>query len=219
MRRLISGLLGLAAVAALLGAAASCQAPAREDVLVYSGPVEVGVAAGEIIPGTDLRYVRRTDQGAEVLIGGQKAIRRTGDSLEHEGRPAEGVRMKLALRVALFDEKTLHSVGAVELQVRRPAPQALPIATESPLWHAVPVSYWVNKGKAIPGTTITYVGRTDQGADLGGVEGYPYRKGADSILWEGKLRENVWLKLDLRTGVYDEERLQVVGLATVWVEE
>ncbi len=84
--------------------------------------------------------------------------------------------------------------------------------------HTVPVLYWVDRGKAIPGTTLTYQGKTDQGALLGGVEGYPYRKTADSILWEGRLRDRVWLQLEGRTGLFDDDRLQVLGLATVWVD-
>jgi hypothetical protein len=127
--------------------------------------------------------------------------------------------MDLALRVIWSTEQTLHSAGTVALTVRNPSPTETPIATESEFRYAVPVMYWVYEGDTIPGTGITYVGRTEQGAELGGVEGYPFRKGADSILWEGKLREDVWLKLDLRTGIYDDNRLQVAGLATIWIDQ
>jgi len=219
MKNLGLRMLSALALLSLLWISLSCQSGEQGDWLVYSGPVEVSVEAGHSIPGTDLHYVGETDRGAEVRIGGQKAIRRTGDSLDYEGRPAQGVKMKLALRVAWFDEAKLHSVGTVGLSIRRPTPQEMRIATASPLRHAVPVMYWVAKGDLIPGTTISYQGKADQGAKLGGVEGYPYRKAADSILWEGKLRDNVWLKLDLRTGFFDDERLQVAGLATMWVEQ
>lgn len=207
-----------AVLMAALWLAVSCQSGPQGGWLVYSGPVEVSTRAGESIPGTDLRYLGRTEQGAEVLIGDQKAIRKVGDSLDYKGEPAQDVRMELTLRVAWYDDEALHAVGTVELAVREPRPQPMPIATESPLRYAVPIMYWVNRGDAIPGTTITYQGRSEQGAQLGGVEGYPYRKAADSILWEGRLRENVWLKLDGRTGLFDDDRLQVLGLATVWVD-
>lgn len=218
MKRLGFRLLGMGLLLGLLWVPLSCQSGQRGEPLVYGGPVELGVEAGQLIPGTNLQYVGQTEQGAEVRLGGQKAIRRVGDSLDYEGAPAQGVRMKLALRVAWYDADKLHAVGTVELSVDKPVPQEMPIATQSPLRHAVPVMYWVDKGDPIPGTTLSYLGRTEQGAQLGGVEGYPYRKAADSILWEGKLRDNVWLKLDGRTGFYDDNRLQVMGLATVWVE-
>jgi hypothetical protein len=213
-QRLAAGLVLLA----VLGVALSCQAGPQGDWLVYSGPVEVSVDAGDSIPGTDLRYLGRTEQGAQMLIGDQKAIRKVGDSLEYKGEPARDVRLSLALRVAWYDAERLHAVGTVELAVRNPQPQAMPAAKESRLHYTVPILYWVERGRAIPGTTITYQGKTDQGALLGGVEGYPYRKTADSILWEGRLRDGVWLQLEGRTGIFDDDRLQVLGLATVWVD-
>ncbi|MGQ9458203.1 MAG: hypothetical protein ACUVS5_07965 [Anaerolineae bacterium] len=203
---------------ATLGSILSCQPSPQGDGLAYSGPLEVGVDAGEAIPGTHLRYLGRTEQGAEMLIGDQKAIRKVGDSLDYKGEPVQGVRLTLALRVAWYDEDRLHAVGTVELAVQAPQPLPMPARKESPLHYTVPILYWVDRGKAIPGTTVTYQGKTDQGALLGGVEGYPYRKAGDSILWEGRLRDGVWLHLEGRTGLFDEERLQVLGLATVWVD-
>ncbi|MGC8837336.1 MAG: hypothetical protein ACP5UM_02860 [Anaerolineae bacterium] len=212
--RLAAGLVLLA----VLGLTLSCQSGPQRDWLVYSGPVEVSVDAGDSIPGTGLRYLGRTEQGAEMLIGDQKAICKVGDSLDYKGEPAQGVRLNLALRVAWYDAERLHAVGTVELAVRDPQPQPMPVAGASPLHHTVPILYWVERGRAIPGTTITYQGKTDQGALLGGMEGYPYRKTADSILWEGRLRDGVWLRLEGRTGFFDDDRLQVLGLATVWVD-
>lgn len=218
MARLAWRLVIALALLAVLGGALSCQSGPEGDWLVYSGPVEVSVDAGESIPGTDLRYLGRTEQGAQMLIGDQRAIRKVGDSLDYKGEPVRDVRLSLALRVAWYDADRLHAVGTVELSVRNPQPQPMAVTTESRLHYTVPIQYWVDRGKAIPGTTITYQGKTDQGALLGGVDGHPYRKTADSILWEGRLRDRVWLQLEGRTGFFDDDRLQVLGLVTMWVD-
>ena len=78
-----------------------------------------------------------------------------------------------------------------------------------------PVTYHVRKGHYIPGTLVKYVGRTEEGIELEGVEGYPYRKFGDSILWEGKLRERVFLKLNVRVLLITEDSITVAGTATL----
>ena len=74
------------------------------------------------------------------------------------------------------------------------------------------------KGKTIPGTTITYDGKTPDGAKLGGIEGYAFRKEADSIAWFGKLSDNCFLQLDLRLVVYTDSAMQVTGTATLYLK-
>lgn len=88
------------------------------------------------------------------------------------------MRLTLALRVVWYDEDGLQAVGTVELAVQAPQPLPMPARKEGPLHYTVPILYWVNRDEAIPGTTVTYQGKMDQGALLGGVEGYPYRKQA-----------------------------------------
>jgi hypothetical protein len=81
------------------------------------------------------------------------------------------------------------------------------------------VGYHVQRGEVIPGTVVTYAENTPEGARLEGLdEGYPYRKLGDSIVWEGKLREGLWLRLDLRTALVTDEVLDVVGTAELWIE-
>ena len=81
----------------------------------------------------------------------------------------------------------------------------------------LPVVYRVERGEAIPGTTITYEGQEPEGARLGNVEGYPYRRVGDSILWEGKLLPGLWLDLLARTALIGEDQLDVVGTADRWI--
>ena len=79
------------------------------------------------------------------------------------------------------------------------------------------MAYNVARGKYIPGTLVKYLGKEKEGAHLEGVEGHPYRKIADSIVWEGKLRENVYLRLNLRVLFITEDTLRVGGMATIWI--
>jgi hypothetical protein len=186
--------------------------------LTYTAPVEIGVKTGENLPGTSIRYVGKSEKGAEVLIAGQHAFKQKGDSLDWKGNPVEGVSADLSLRVLWFTEDTLHLVGTGTVVVQQPNPQPASIQTDWPLkFTNAPVTYGVDRNEYIPGTTIEYLGEEEEGAHLGGIDGYPYRKGADSILWDGKLRENVYLRLSVRVLYIGENSLRVGGTANIWI--
>jgi hypothetical protein len=61
------------------------------------------------------------------------------------------------------------------------------------------------------------VAQVEEGIELEGVEGYPYRKFGDSIVWEGKLREKVFLQLNVRILLITESSITVAGTATVFL--
>jgi len=186
-----------------------------EGQLVYAGPTEQGIPAGDFLPGTDIQYVGLTDQGAEVLIGGQLAVKKKGDSLDWDGHPLPGVTLNLNQRIVWFTEEKLHAAGTARLALEGTQPVAMPFPEESPALYKLPTTYNVKRGETIPGTTITYVGSSEKGAELSGVEGYPHRGIADSITWEGKLLDRVFLQVTLRVVFFNEEQLQVAGLATI----
>jgi len=73
----------------------------------------------------------------------------------------------------------------------------------------------VRRGKAIPNSTLTYAGKTADGAKLGGIEGYPYRKEADSIVWTGQLADKLYSQLDLRVVIFDDDSLKTTGTLTL----
>jgi hypothetical protein len=185
--------------------------------LPYAGPIEVSVDRGEYLPGTDIQYVGKTEQGAQVSIGGQDAIKKLGDSLDWRGDMASGVSVDQTLRVALITDESLHNVGTVRVIVTNPQVEPGPVNQSAPVHYKLPVGYHVETGSTIPGTTLTYRGKTDEGAELGNVEGYPYRKIGDSITWQGKLRQGVWLELGLRTMLVTDDQLDVVGTADLWI--
>ena len=187
--------------------------------LVYNAPVSYHIAPGEDVPGTTIRYVGSTDKGAELLIGRQKAYKKTADSVDWQGSLTEEVALDLAARVVRFSEETLHLAGTARITVKNPDPRAASLPSEAPLeYHAIPVASFVERGNRLPGTLIEYLGPTDKGAELGGVEGYPYRKTLDSIVWAGRLKEDLFLKLNVRVVRYGEKGLTVTGLASLWIE-
>lgn len=199
----------------LLSSACRPEEPSLE--LVYLAPYKAGIEVGTELPGAPIRYVGPSERGAEVVVAGQRTFKQKGDSLDWHGSPSENVTLDLALRVLWFDEEALHVLGRARVAVLDPEPEAAPIQTDSPMKYDAPVVYSVSRGGSIPGTRVEYLGRAEEGAKLGGIDGYPYRKLADSILWEGKLREGVFLRLNVRVLFITEDSLRVGGVATIWI--
>jgi hypothetical protein len=184
--------------------------------LLYTAPFETGIEKGSDLPGTGIHYVSLSDKGAEILIDDQTAFKQKGDSLDWKGSPVENVDLDLTLRVLWFTEETLYVGGAAQATVRDPLPAAASIPTAPSMRYSnAPVTYQVEKGDSIPGSLVKYVGKAEEGIELSGVEGYPYRKLGDSIVWEGKLREKVFLQLNVRVIVIAEDFIRVAGTATL----
>lgn len=189
------------------------------SALIYTAPFEFGIAAGSFLPGAGLQYSGVADGMAEVYINGQRALKQKADSLSWTGDVREGVALDLSSRVLWFDEATLHMGGTAKVTITGASIQAstLPLAAAL-MFDNAPVAYTVKQGGTIPGTLLTYEGKTDDGAKLGGTGDYPYRKGGDSIVWAGTIEENVWLQVNLRVGIYTDQTLAVAGVASVWIE-
>ncbi len=130
-----------------------------------------------------------SDQGAYVTINGQQALKRLGDSLDWSGSLGSGVTADLKLRVVLYNESELRLVGTAKIVIDGVSSKQGSIPTSSVIEFSGPVAYGLAKGAFLPGTTLTYMGHSSDGAQMGGVEGYAYRKVGDSIFWEGSLRD------------------------------
>jgi len=201
-------------------AVAACDQQLPAGAIEYSTAFERSIPVGQTLPGTDIKYVGKTEQGAQMTIGGQVALKRALDSLTWKGEAAPGVNVDYNLRIVTFDAQSLQAVGTAKVVVSSPKPKAV-AATTLPKGAAVfkgVVTYDVPRGKAIPGATITYDGKTPEGAKLGGIEGYALRKTADSIVWLGQLADKLWLELDLRLVSFDENAMQVTGTATLYLK-
>ena len=196
---------------------AACGTQNWQESLDYTGPIEIGIEQGTFLEGTDIQYLGETEEGAQVLIDGQQTTRKIGDSLNWEGEMVPGVTVDLSLRIVFATQDTLQTAGTVRVTVEETQPVTEAADTSAPVHYVLPVVYRVEQGAAIPGTTITYVGEEAEGARLGNVEGYPYRRVGDSILWEGRQRPGIWLDLTARTALITESTLDVVGTADLWI--
>ncbi|MHB1317221.1 MAG: hypothetical protein ACYCYF_01240 [Anaerolineae bacterium] len=186
--------------------------------LTYSLPTTLAINRGEALLTTNIVYDSSTEEGINLLIGGQPAHKRRGDSVNWEGSFMPETQTELDLRIVWNTEEKVDLAGTAKVVVSQVAPQQGPIITTSPITFSGPVAYGVAKGSYIPGTTLTYVGKTEQGAELGGLfNEYPYREIGDSIVWEGTLRAGVYLRVELRTVQFDDNGLRLAGIATLWL--
>ncbi len=203
----------------MLGLAA-CARQTPGGGMEYSTAFERDIPVGKTLPGTDIKYIGKTDQGAQVSLGGQPSLKRMFDSLTWRGDFVPGVSVDYGLRILSYDADSLKVGGTAKIAIAHPNPKAVPTTTlpKDPLtFKGLLVTYSVPKGQPIPGTTITYESRTPDGARLGGVEGYPYRQEADSIVWVGQLADKTFLQLDLRVVFYNEGSLQLTGTPTLFL--
>jgi len=208
----------LAAVVTL--GVSACAQQLSSGAMEYTTAFERSIPAGQSLLGTDIKYIGKTEQGAQMSIGGQTALKRTLDSLTWRGEPVPGVSVDYNLRVIAFDDKVLQAGGTAKVIISHVkalavSPSSLP---KDALTFKGVVNYSVPRGKSIPGTTVTYDGKTPDGAKLGGIEGYPFRKEADSIAWVGMLSDKCFLQLDLRLVVYTDSAMQVTGTATLYLK-
>lgn len=189
----------------------------QPGTLTYEGPQTYTLKPGDWLPGTDIRYMRKTDSGAEFVIAGQRALKKTADSLNWSGSPAGGVKLDLRTRIIWIGDEEVRVLGTVKVAVSDVAPQPGEANTKAPLSYETPVAYGLKVGAKVPGTLVTYEGKGPEGARFSGVEGYPYRQIGDSLVWEGRLRANVALRVVLRVVQFSEESTRLAGVAHLWI--
>jgi hypothetical protein len=188
--------------------------------LEYNGPSEQTVKRGQTLPGTDIQFVGQSADGAQMQIGGQSAIKKTGDSLNWSGTPVPGAHVALAFRILNSNDQRLISAGTVKITLDgvSPSETAFP---DKPLYtyKALPVVYHIGKGASIPGTTLKFDGKTDNGAHLLGINGNAFFRLGDSVTWRGRLRPGVYADQSLRVLAYTDSFLDVTGLVTIGLTE
>lgn len=186
--------------------------------LEYTGAVEHTVQVGQNVPGTNIRYISYSDQGAQVMINDQMALKKPGDSLDWRETVAPGVDVSMPQRIVLADANRLQTVGTVRVTVDGANPQPAPFPGGGRYIYKVGSAHTVRKGDTVPGTTLTYLGRTDEGAQFGGIDGYPFRKLGDSVIWQGQLNGNTFAQMTYRVGAYTDDVVTLAGLGTIAVQ-
>ena len=184
----------------------------------FDGATENGLAPGEMIPGTNIRFIGDTGDGAEVSINDQRAIKKVGDSLDWNGTVAPGVDVSMPQRIVLITNERLQTVGTVRVKVSGVNPQPGPMPAGGRYTYKVGSGATVRKGDRVPGTTLIYRGKTDEGAQFEGTGDYPYRRIGDSVTWQGQLAPGVYLDTTLRVGAYTDDIVTLAGLATIVVQ-
>jgi hypothetical protein len=192
------------------------------DTLTYLVPLfNVTLSPGDYVPGTQLRYLRKNGDAYDVTIDGLAATKRTADSFNWQGVVAPGVVSRYSLRLTPAFGDRLIAAGLVNVSVLNPVPVSLqgttPV-TSTLHYGGIIDRFVVPVGSVVPGTTIIYEGQAQEGVQLGGTGGYPYFAQGDSVIWLGRLRENVLLRYDLRVEGYDENNLRLIGTAELWVQ-
>jgi hypothetical protein len=186
--------------------------------LTYDGAVEHSVAVGQQVPGTSIQYVSWTDQGAQIMIDDQLALKKPGDSLDWKGTVAPGVDVSMPQRIVLADASRIQTVGTVRVTVAAANPQPAPFPGGGRYVYKIGAGHTVRTGEMIPGTTLTFLGRTDEGAQFGGMDGYPFRRIGDSVVWQGQLTGGVHVEMTYRVGAYTDDIVTVAGLGTIAVQ-
>jgi hypothetical protein len=199
--------------------------PVSDDYLTYLVPVySITLKPGENIPGTQLYFVAQDGSRYNVTIDGLAAVKQAGDSFNWIGVTAPGVIGRFNLRLSpTLRGGDLLAAGPVELSVLNPIAVELDGVTAPNniryTFDNIAVQYLVPIGDRIPGTTLVYEGRTDQGAELSGTNRYPFLSRGDSLLWTGRLRGNVVVRYNLRVATLGDDSIRLLGTADLWITQ
>jgi hypothetical protein len=192
------------------------------DSIHFQVPLfRTSLAEGATVPGTLMTYVGRDNNAYQVRIDGLPAAKQSGDSFAWKGTMAPGVVGHYQLRLTTAVGGELIAAGPVSISVLNPFPLELP-SNETPtgtlFFNEIVAGYYVPVGHAIPGTSLVYQGRSELGATLSGTTGYPHFQQGDSLRWTGQLRDNVFVRYNLRLITIADEGIRVAGTAELWVK-
>jgi len=197
--------------------------PPPEDIVSLKLPLyRITLDPGDSVPETQLHYVGRDGPAYLVTLDGLEASKRVGDSLNWRGIIAPVVASEYKLRVLpTFSNTDLSALGSLEFNIMNPKPVWLenPAADASATLHFdnAEIDFSVGQGGTVPGTPFVFVGKTEDGAQFSGVDGYPYRDLGDSLNWSGRLRGNVTVQYDMRVASIKDDEVRLLGKGELWI--
>ncbi len=186
--------------------------------IIFNGPTEYRLKPGDTIPGTDIRFVAITDEGAEFEIANLRSIRAIGDSLDFDGNwpGIDGVTYNLRTRIYRIGSENIRAAGVHQLAIERISPTDTNVGMGD---HTTRFLYssGAESGERFDGMTLGYVGGTDRGGELSGLPAgdYPYRKVGDSVGWRGQLRPDIPVEYAARMLLYGENSARIGGVVKV----
>jgi hypothetical protein len=194
--------------------------PTTTRQIIYDGAVTLNIKAGEALTGTNLLYQGKAPDGRAIMsINGLQALKSTADSVKWTGALILFSAVDLNLRVVSYDESSINLAGTVHIVVQEPNPTAADPSATLLGSFTFPITYTVSRNATIPGTTIAYVGAKTGSAEFSNLDQIPYRERFDSVIWQGRLRERIAVRLDLRVLDFNEERVVLGGTARIMFEQ
>ncbi len=183
--------------------------------IVFNGPTERRLRAGDRIPGTDIQLLSVDEDGAEFEIAGLRSKRLIGDSLDYDGPwpGAAGIEYNLRMRLYRVGDNAVRAAGVHQFVI----PNIQPIETGQSVDDQtvrLPVTLSTGTGAPFPGLTFGYGGSDERGAVITGLpeDEYPYRKVGDSVTWRGSLRADIPAEYNVRMLPYTDARGQLGGI-------
>ena len=201
------------------------------DMLVFNKivpPFSTSLSPGEKIAGAPMQYIGKTaDGGYEVSIEGVKTVKRAGDSFIWSGIIAPGTHGQFNLRITAEVLGGLPVAGPATITILNPKPFQLddiPIHPDAlQFTNIILLDSNIPVGDPILGTTLIFRGTSQRGnidvAEIGTGAEFSYYLAGDSIVWRGKLRDNIFVQYDLRIVSFNESSLFLTGEANLYIEQ
>lgn len=191
--------------------------PARQ--ISFEGPVTLTVRAGEALAGTTIAYQGKASDGRAIMtINGLQSLKSTADSVKWSGALVLFSLVDLNLRVAAFDETGMTLAGTIRIIVQDPTPTPAAPSPNPLASFTIPLTYTVARNTNIPGSTVAFVGAKEQGAEFSNLDQIPFRERFDSVVWQGRLRERIAIRYELRVLDFNNDRAILGGTANVMFE-
>ena len=193
------------------------------DMLILNSPkFTYTLVDNQKVPGTNIIYRSRDENNVYVDMDGQPSVRRFGDFLNGSKIIVPSVLAKYNLQLinTTFDNPFV--VGPVTLTVFNPAPIEITSLNANPVgasvvYDGINIDYRVPVGRSLPGTTVTYLGNGEFGANLSGSSQFRTLPEGNSFIWTGRLHAYAVIQYDLRAVRVTTEELQMVGTAKLYL--
>lgn len=185
----------------------------------------ISMDPGDRVPGARLEYLGKEGDIYRVRINGREAVKRLGDSFIWSGVVAPGVYGDFNLRLTtnLPGLGVLPVTGGVKITLldwNPAALEALPPLADALHFENIPViEVGFPVGENILASTLVYEGVVTQGSNqFARLSGLDYAQG-DSVVWVGRLRDNVYVRYSLRVLSFNEDHINLAGGAELWIVE
>ncbi len=190
------------------------------NTFYFNAPYTITLAPQTRVPGTRVLYVGQSDGFYEFLVNGLVTRHVINDFLPWRGVIAPSVVGDYRLTVLGSSAPQVSLNGNVRVAVLYPQPVEVPISvlpTTAPDFSNIPIDYLVPQGQMVPGTILRYDGQLDGNAILSGGTGNPSYPLGNSVIYSGRLTDNVIIRYDLLVSRLDDFGVGLTGTARVWI--